>query len=359
MLALFDNLLIKWKILIIVILPLSMSLYLSFDNILQANKTALKMEGITKLSETAVAASRLVHELQKERGRSSGFLNSKGAKFSVELSEQKKSTDKYRIQYNDAINHINFDEYDESLKTVSDKISDKLKSLADFRQSVESLTAGTDETVKYYTETIHEIIAIADVIAREASEDPKLANMIDSYKAFMEIKERNGVMRAALTGVFARKSFTPYLYAKVLELGAESRIYEEMFEKKANADIIQFNKITVTGNSVDESAKMLRYALENSDSQELNVSPDLWFSAISTKIDLMKQVEDKIAEDIVSNAYNLADIASNSRNYTTIVAFALLAATIALLIFSSRRIAKRLREAQYIAEQIASGNFRF
>lgn len=39
------------------------------------------------------AIGNLVHELQKERGRSAGYLSSKGAQFAQELPEQQRATD--------------------------------------------------------------------------------------------------------------------------------------------------------------------------------------------------------------------------------------------------------------------------
>lgn len=352
-----DDISIKWKILIIIFLPLAMALYLSYNNVWEANKTAENMDGISKLSETAVSASKLVHELQKERGRSSGFLNSKGERFSSELSAQRLETEKYMKLYKESFSEINFSDYSETLKLTADRINAKLALLESIRQSIDGLSISADEVVKRYTEIIHYIISITDVIGGYASEEPKLAAMIDSYRALMEMKERNGIMRAALTGVFARNAFTPYLYARVLEIGAEHNIYEEIFLNKANSEIISLHNKTVKGSAVDETNSMIKYALENHASLNLQVDPEKWFHAISAKIDLMKNVEDGIATKIVEYSYKLADDASNARNYMTILILIALTITITLLVAISSRMASRLKQAQILAEQIASGNF--
>nr|WP_255211022.1 nitrate- and nitrite sensing domain-containing protein [Methylogaea oryzae] len=44
---------------------------------------------IVTLSRYATVSSELIHELQKERGRSSGYFNSQGHKFGNELHEQR------------------------------------------------------------------------------------------------------------------------------------------------------------------------------------------------------------------------------------------------------------------------------
>jgi methyl-accepting chemotaxis protein len=49
-------------------------------------------------TETSIAFSQLIHELQKERGMSSGFIASSGEKFTVELPEQRLRTDQAAAQ---------------------------------------------------------------------------------------------------------------------------------------------------------------------------------------------------------------------------------------------------------------------
>jgi len=57
-----------------------------FDNYKDSNRTI-------EIVELSVKLSNVLHELQKERGASAGFLSSKGSKFSDTLLNQKKLTD--------------------------------------------------------------------------------------------------------------------------------------------------------------------------------------------------------------------------------------------------------------------------
>jgi methyl-accepting chemotaxis protein len=50
------------------------------------------------ISDVSVAASGLVHELQKERGMSAGFIGSRGTKFGDALEKQRKDTDDRRAK---------------------------------------------------------------------------------------------------------------------------------------------------------------------------------------------------------------------------------------------------------------------
>lgn len=48
-----------------------------------------------------IVGANLVHELQKERGFSAGYLGSKGKNFNTKLSSQHKQTDKLITEFRD------------------------------------------------------------------------------------------------------------------------------------------------------------------------------------------------------------------------------------------------------------------
>jgi hypothetical protein len=76
-------------------LALGMAWYL-FANVSGEIRKLREGGRIAAVSELAVAAGALVHELQKERGLSAGFLGSQGTKFRDELEKQRKDTDARR-----------------------------------------------------------------------------------------------------------------------------------------------------------------------------------------------------------------------------------------------------------------------
>ena len=73
---------------------LGVCLILALAGSLTTRYGALRESGhIVAVSQVAVATSNLVHELQKERGLSAGYLGSKGTKFSDDLTRQRKLSD--------------------------------------------------------------------------------------------------------------------------------------------------------------------------------------------------------------------------------------------------------------------------
>ena len=90
------NLSLQIKILLIVILPLSAYLVMSATNLLTGYRQLASYNAVYDLSLLSDNISNLVHELQKERGASAGFLGSKGKKFGNKLTAQRKDTDSKR-----------------------------------------------------------------------------------------------------------------------------------------------------------------------------------------------------------------------------------------------------------------------
>ena len=69
---------ITQRIFIAVLVPLIGFLFLSTKQLYQAHQIKKEMVHISELGHFAPIISELVHELQKERGMSAGFIGSKG-----------------------------------------------------------------------------------------------------------------------------------------------------------------------------------------------------------------------------------------------------------------------------------------
>ena len=89
-----SNLEIKNKLLLLVSFPLVALLYFSGNAIYKSYITGKNVENATILTKMAVKISALVHETQKERGMTAGFLGSKGKKFTKRLPAQRLLTNK-------------------------------------------------------------------------------------------------------------------------------------------------------------------------------------------------------------------------------------------------------------------------
>ena len=90
----FNNLSFKWKLVALVLLPIICMLFFAQIEIRLDWRTEHENKQIQELAKLSVKASSLVHEMQKERGYTAGYIGSGGKKFVNELQQQRLEVDK-------------------------------------------------------------------------------------------------------------------------------------------------------------------------------------------------------------------------------------------------------------------------
>ncbi|WP_457639489.1 methyl-accepting chemotaxis protein [Persephonella sp.] len=344
---------IKKKIFILSFLPLIATVIYAFI-LLAENYTLYKEESVIEesvLLSTKISA--LVHELQKERGRTAGFLGSGGGKFKAELAEQRRLTDQRRKELKEYLTKINMDNIHGETKTEIDKALSMLQRLDSIRRQVDSLSIPLNEAIGYYTKLNGQLLKTIGSFAKFSS-DAKVTKELASYVDFLLAKERMGIERAVLSAVFARGSFTPELFTKFISLLSEQRAFLQSFELIAPDKFIQFYKQTVTGHAVSEVERMENIAIQKSQEGGFGIDPSYWFDTITQKINLMKKVEDMIAQSLVSDVRELKGQALKEFIAVSVFSAVVIAVIIIVGFVINMSITKTVdkieREIKYIAD---------
>ena len=81
------------KLSLLLILPMATFLFLVTVESVQRVKDINELKFVERALVVSLSAGELIHELQKERGYTAGYLGSKGKKFAIELPEQIKKSD--------------------------------------------------------------------------------------------------------------------------------------------------------------------------------------------------------------------------------------------------------------------------
>ncbi|WP_273703270.1 methyl-accepting chemotaxis protein [Candidatus Accumulibacter vicinus] len=310
--------------------------------------------------EAAIASSRLIHEQQKERGLSGGFLASRGEQFRSELSSQRELTN----QKLDGLKLVatrlgETPRLAQALLQPVEAAIGKVTALSDLRRQVDALTAKPAESFAHYTAAISAGIEVIGAVA-QATNNAEIARQATAYLMFVQAKEFAGRERATLNAAFAAKTFDPESFRRFIGIVAAHDLYMRSFRTFATAEARDTVDQTVKGGVVEEVAQMRRKALESIAGEEFDVAPALWFRASTARIDLMKTVESKLDEQI------LAELAQQEQAAlrTLIVALlgSLTAVTVALLLSGAtiRRLTRRLggepATAAALARAIAGGD---
>jgi len=245
------------------------------------------------LINVSVKMSAVLHELQKERGASAGFLSSHGAKFADTLSKQQKDTDvkiKEYVKYNKTL--------DSDLRSLIEGKFD-LNSVKKMREKVNALGISTKEEVAFYTALNKQII---DTISHLSTlvNDKEMRTSFNSFVIFISAKERAGIERAVLSGVFAKDEFSRAAYGKFKSLESEQNTLLNLFYHVADNETKSLYEKTINDPSFAEVEKMRNIA--KSRQSGFGIDATYWFKTITKKINKLKEIEDNMAKNIVTKA---------------------------------------------------------
>ncbi len=295
-----SNFKISSRIYVALILPVIGMFLFSGYIIVGQYRSLESIEKIASLVEISPDISALVHEMQKERGLSAGYIGSSGNnKFTVNLKTQHKATNQAVANFKEILSKFDASVYGNVLSEKIDAAQEAVSRLDSVRSGVKNLNKTVGEMAGYYTSTIAKLL---DVIAYASalSTDAEITKAVASYENYLQAKERAGVERAMGTNGFGKGVFAPEVYQKFVSLIAAQDIFLSRFENFASDEQKQFNKDIVRGIDVEEVERMRKIALDVGTGGKVNadVTGSYWFEAITSKIDKMKRVEDKIASDL-------------------------------------------------------------
>lgn len=348
------NLKMRSKLALLLILPLAGLFYFSLSGTWEKSRVAGEMGRVQTLANLSIKISETVHELQKERGTAALYMGSNGARYAAELKAQWTVTDTKVTALKEFLKGFDQEQYGREFKSALDatlKLLDNLILKRDGGLNADKMIAG-------YSEVIHELL---DVIMRTStlSKHAEVSTRILAYINLLETKERAGIERAVLSNVFARNQFGHGKYnslSSLITLMAEKDVYKDIFFFFAPTEHDEFYNKKMTGQFVDEPAKMRKIALDKAEKGKFGVDPGYWWKMQTGKIDLLKEVEDKLSSDLNQRA---AQIKQEARRKVIFYMFLTLAAVALSVVFGyyiSQNITSSMNMAVGLANRLARGD---
>ncbi|MDP2793933.1 MAG: methyl-accepting chemotaxis protein [Sulfurisoma sp.] len=293
------NLRLRTKLLLMVAVPLLGMLWVSAWNTIEKALLARDMGRLQGLVAVATRVGALTHELQKERGMSAGFLGSKGANFAAELPAQREATEQRRKDLAAAVAGFDSSRFGAQLGDLIASGGKALGGLAEKRQAVSSQSITAPNAGAYYTEVIGVLLAVPGQLPA-LSPDKDIARLASAYGALLQAKERAGIERATLTNSLSADRFAPELFVKFVRNAAEQDTWFGIFNQYASAEHGQFASDKIRGAAVDAVAATKKAAVARMSEASLGMDAKTWFAAATARIDLMKEVEERIATDMTA-----------------------------------------------------------
>ncbi len=347
------------KLALMLIFPIAGLLYFSIGGILDKNRLSDEMSTLQSLSTLAVKISALVHETQKERGATAGFLGSKGAKFSSELKAQRKETDKKSADLQEFLKDFDSDKFSSDFRSSLSSSLSSLNRIRSKRDGVSAFKISTKEAIGYYTKMNASFLDVISNITK-LSTNVEVSALSSAYVNFLQGKERAGIERAVMSNTFALNKFAPGMFNKFSSLVTAQEVYTKVFLSFAGTEQKSFFKQKMSDKAVDEVSRMREIAFEKAFEGNFEVDPTFWFKIITAKINLLKEVENSLSKDLNLKADQLKGEAQNGLLLYLTITIIIVLLSIILAYFIARGLLRQMGGEPAvivdIAEKISGGD---
>jgi methyl-accepting chemotaxis protein len=365
------NISVTKRLILLLTLPLAGLVIYSILSAQQSYREWRNLADTEALMRFATSVGNLVHQLQIERGATSGFVQSKGEKFAKELPDFRAESDKYIAIFKE--------KYAELVKETSlpdsfqADIQDSLKMLGgigDHRNAASQFRLTAAEAVGFYTRSIAgalEIIPEISALAKEVS----IAKRLESYHTLLDAKEHAGQERALLTAVFAANKIEQVQYQNLLKLINSQDEHIEGYEDSAPLEEVSAFKSKVEGAVAGEVAALRKVVMDkvtldctcarktaNDKTVDpgFGVEPAKWFAVATARINAMKEVENLSAKGIMERATGLAAKARSALMFNITFGAAITLLTIGLGLWIVRSISRPLTALHETLVRVQASN---
>ena len=285
-----NNLSIKIKILLIVILSL---ICLSATSIYILNgvfKTRSQAVSSLNTAEDIIKQSEFIHELQKERGYSAGFI-ANGKDSDKNLKEQRAKVDGVLSKLS------NKDELSRELNSIRAKVDNK-----------ESFALIAPK----FHDMIENTLIFENSLAR--SSEPDMKDNLARIFSISKIKEYFGITRAVLNAAFIKHNIDKNTYVNLVSFNANIKnLLNDYVKFNAGTYADSLQKEILQSDEFQKIDDIIKSAIATPDETAGKIEAANWFQSITNLIDnfrnyelyLLNDMKDKALQDM-SEAGNLA-----------------------------------------------------
>ncbi|WP_310620082.1 methyl-accepting chemotaxis protein [Flexibacterium corallicola] len=287
---------------------------------IEQNRSMVKLEHLTNL---AVELSTLVHEQQKERGNTSGFLASKGEKFAKTLDDQRLRTNEKRNELKTFLREFDSAAFGARFEKDLKLVLEELTQMNALRKQVDNQSVSLTKALGYYTELngqIFELIGEMGALAENAT----ILLKFESYTSFLQSKERAGIERAVGSGAFSSGGFTPQAMDKLKSLITIQNTYDTVFLNMADYKQKALFEELLTSPEFRDVVDLRNVALSSVKGEDLGgITGEVWFETLTRKIEKLKAFEDELDKDLLGAIRDLKVKAEFSRNFMIFLALSI------------------------------------
>ena len=326
-------------------------LWLTISAIIGHVSVKNEMSAIAPLTKLSVVYSELVHELQKERGMTAGYLGSQGSKFGNKLKIQRQNTDEKGAKSARFWREHDFNRNE--VVQLNSSIEQALEKIDTIRQQVDAQKISLGEAIAYYSQLNKDLLSVA-VINAEISSDALVTKETIAYYNFLQGKERAGIERAVLSNTFAKHEFSAGMFAKFVALVSEQETYFNGFKSFSNAANIAYFDQQLEHDAVKEVIKMRTIA--NNKQSDFGVDSQYWFAQATARIGQLKKIENHLGSKIITLIEAKQSDAFNTMVIDSVISTLLIVVAFAISLYITNELTRRVKSLTKVLSKVRHEN---
>lgn len=264
----------------------------------------LQLQQLARTSELVHATASLVHGLQRERGLSNLVLASGGRLHCAQRQQQVEENRAWEADIRQCFNALDTDspqpEHGARLFSRIAYVLQGLDALPHLRQQIAQHNGTPERATAAFVKLVAGLLAVVFEAADSAS-DPEVSRLLVALFNFMQGKEFAGQERATGSAAFASGRATHTAQHKLLNLLESQERCLQVFHDFASVGMAGLWHQSQQGAPLAELERLRRVLCTAADGAPLNPEhSSQWFEVCTRRIDSMRVVESRLAQDLVS-----------------------------------------------------------
>jgi len=307
------------------------------------------------LAEVCVRVGDVVHELQKERGATAGYLSSGGKRFVDEKAAARKQADLRISDLRGSLSGLDLGAQAPGVLAKVRKADESLDKLTGWRQSADALAVAPPQHVANYSGLIGGLLDVVEEIPRN-TRDLGLFSTSQAYLQVMRVKEQSGIERATLNTAFTADRFQEGLFRRFCSLVGQQEAGIQTFRGLAAPAQAAFLDEELKGPFAAGVDGFRAVAFSRGGQGGFGADSAQWFRLATARIDALKAVEARMGADLRAMVQASLDQARRGMARAALVMGLALGLSVLLAVTLARGIIRPLQVCSASLGRISAGD---
>ncbi len=332
----------RFKFALVLVLPLIALGWFAASGAIARQAAVNELSRMQALTALAQQAGGWVHQVQRERGMTAGFLGSQGKVFGDRLRQQRSDTDAAAEAFFQQRDQLDATLLTSTISSQLAAVEQQWQQNQSLRDQVDLLSVATPEALGHYTGLNSLLMVLVGELAHLTGEGA-ITRQLAAYYNLLEAKDLAGIERALLSNVFAADAMPEATLQRLLSLIGEERAFLETFRVLSGAANREALETALSGPEVERVLE--RRALAIQQTAGFGVNPEEWFDWQTVKIGRLKALEDSVSATIVSATDELKRQAQQDLRWYLAIAVVATVIAIGMAILIVRTMTRPLQRA--------------